>query len=142
MEKETAKGTSGWTVETAIVYFKDLFGAAEAKNQQQFKDAEKAVGAALAAAEKAVAKAEYNAEKWRDSANEWRQAMDDREIKFMPRQEYSSAHQALIDRIGMLENRVNRNEGTGLGLKQGWGYLVAAVIVIATIIGLYLKNAH
>lgn len=142
MEKETAKGTSGWTVETAIVYFKDLLGAAEAKNQQQFRDAEKAVQAALAAAEKAVAKAEYNAEKWRDSANEWRQAMDDREVKFMPRQEYTSAHQALIDRISAMETRVTKNEGTGTGLKQGWAYLVGLVGLALILINIFMALKH
>lgn len=46
---------------------------------------EEAVKVALANAEKAVAVSERNAEKWRDSANEWRQAMTDRERNFLPR---------------------------------------------------------
>lgn len=37
------------------------------------------------AQEKAIAVAEANAEKWRANANEWRQAMTDRERNFLPR---------------------------------------------------------
>jgi hypothetical protein len=126
MMPSTSKGTSGWTIETLYVHFTALM-----------EEHEKAVKAALAAAETAVNKAEYNSEKWRDSANEWRQAMDDREVKFLPRTEYTAAHQALIDRIGMLENRVTKNEGTGQGLKQGWGYLIAAVALVMTLMGIF-----
>jgi len=122
----TSKGTSGWTIETLYVHFTSLM-----------EEHEKAVKAALAAAETAVNKAEYNSEKWRDSANEWRQAMDDREVKFLPRTEYTGAHQALIERIGALENRVTKNEGTGQGLKQGWGFLVAAAGLVLVLLGIY-----
>jgi hypothetical protein len=99
-----ASGTSGWTVESVLIHlngalsdqkdrfaetlsevkarFKDALEAQEKKNQQQFADADKAVRAAMAAAEKAVEKAEQNAEKWRANANEWRAAMSDRERNF------------------------------------------------------------
>jgi len=127
----TSKGTSGWTIETLYVHFTSLM-----------EEHEKAVKAALAAAETAVNKAEYNSEKWRDSANEWRQAMDDREVKFLPRTEYTAAHQALIDRIGMLENRVTKNEGTGQGLKQGWSFLVAGVGLILVLLGIFAALKH
>jgi len=122
----TSKGTSGWTIETIYVHFTSLM-----------QEHEKAVKAALAAAETAVNKAEYNSEKWRDSANEWRQAMDDREVKFLPRTEYASAHQALIERMGAMEIRITKNEGTGQGLKQGWGYLVAAAGFMLALIGIF-----
>jgi|SRR5579859_1667149 len=120
------KSTTGWTLETLYIHFTALI------NGQK-----EAVSTALESAETAVNKAEYNSEKWRDSANEWRQAMDDREVKFLPRTEYTSAHQALIDRIGTLENRVTKNEGTGQGLKQGWGILVAAAGFILVLISIF-----
>jgi hypothetical protein len=44
---------------------------------------EKALVAALAASDKAVSVAERNAEKWRDSANEWRAAMTDKDRNFV-----------------------------------------------------------
>lgn len=57
---------------------------------KRFEESEKAIQAALAAAEKAVNKAETNGEKWRDNANEWRGAMGDRERDFMTRKEFYS----------------------------------------------------
>jgi hypothetical protein len=50
--------------------------------------ADKGVSAALASAEKAVDKAESSSEKWRASANEWRGAMSDRERDFLTRREF------------------------------------------------------
>lgn len=57
---------------------------------QRFDDQEKAVQAALASAEKAVDKAERQGERWRESANEWRGAMTDRERDFLSRKEFYS----------------------------------------------------
>lgn len=110
------KRSPDWTVDTLFVHFQALLEAAEKKTQQKFEDADKGVNAALAAAEKAVGKAEQNAEKWRDNANEWRGAMSDREKNFAP-----------LSRLVLLEGRFEKAEGTGAGLKQGWGYLIGAV---------------
>jgi hypothetical protein len=131
MPSTSKEASGGWTLATLYIHFSALM-----------LDQKEAVRAALASAETAVNKAEYNSEKWRDSANEWRQAMDDREVKFLPRTEYQGAHQALIDRIGMLENRVTKNEGTGQGLKQGWGYLIAAVALVMTLLGIFAALKH
>jgi hypothetical protein len=54
------------------------------EHMERLREADqKAVSAALAAAEKAVSVAEINAEKWRMNANEWREAMNDRERNFL-----------------------------------------------------------
>jgi Spy/CpxP family protein refolding chaperone len=103
---QQASGTNGWTVESVLVHlnqaladqkahFRDLLDAQERKNQQQFADADKAVTAAMAAAEKAVDKAEANAEKWRSNANEWRAAMSDRERNFAPLQRLDGIDKAI-----------------------------------------------
>jgi len=125
------KETAGWTLETLYIHFSALM-----------LDQKEAVIAALASAETAVNKAEYNSEKWRDSANEWRQAMDDREVKFLPRTEYTGAHQALIDRISALESRVTKSEGAGQGLKQGWSFLVAGVGFLLALLGIFAALKH
>lgn len=131
MSFDTAKGTTGWTVETIFVHFTALLIAQEAKSQQRFADQEKAVQAALAAAEKAVNKAETNAEKWRDNANEWRGAMSDRERNFAP-----------IQRVDALEKLVDRNEGTSAGLKSGWGYMVGFAGFVAALVAIFIALKH
>lgn len=44
---------------------------------------EKALSIALTASDKAVGLAEANADKWRESANEWRSAMNDKDRNFV-----------------------------------------------------------
>lgn len=62
----------------------------------RFDERDKAVSAALEAAEKAVDKAEIAAERWRAQANEWRGAMSDRERAFLTRREFYAMVGVLI----------------------------------------------
>lgn len=57
-----------WTADQVKEYLEALMG-----------ERDRAVTAALAAADMATSKAESNAEKWRDNANEWRGQSADRE---------------------------------------------------------------
>ncbi len=79
-------------------------------------DRQKAIDAALTASdklaksihdasEKAISVAEGNAEKWRNSANEWRGAMDDRETKFVLKPEFVSENKALHASISAITER-------------------------------------
>lgn len=70
---------SGWTLST----LKQLMDERDRRYGEVSEAKERAISAALAAAEKAVLVAEGNAEKWRMNANEWRAAMDDRERNFL-----------------------------------------------------------
>lgn len=112
--KDTAKGTSGWTTETLYVHFMALLEASERKNQQQFSDAKEAVKAALDAAQKAVDKAERALVGWKESQNEWR---------------------------GTIADIISKTAGKGAGLSAMWGYVLAAIMLIIAIAGLYFK-AH
>jgi hypothetical protein len=49
---------------------------------------DKAISAALAAQEKAAIVNKDEVQRWRDSANEWRGAMSDRERDFLTRKEF------------------------------------------------------
>jgi len=73
------KANSPWTLET----LKILMDERDRRYGEVSDAKEKAVAAALAAAEKAVFVAEANSEKWRTNANEWRAAMNDRERNFL-----------------------------------------------------------
>lgn len=70
---------TGWSLDT----LKALMDERDRRYGEVSEAKERAVAAALAAAEKAVLVAEQNAEKWRTNANEWREAMNDRERNFL-----------------------------------------------------------
>jgi len=123
--------SKGWTLESLKTHFEAIIKANDKRYKQRFEDQDSAVKAALASAEKAVAREQENSEKWRASANEWRGAMNDRERDLMPRTEAEQAIKANTDKINEITKRIERNE-------SGWKYLVAAITLIATIIGAYL----
>jgi SMC interacting uncharacterized protein involved in chromosome segregation len=101
--------------------------------------AEKAVGTALTAAEKAVNKAETAAEKRFEAVNEFRQQLNDYQATLMPRNEYDSAHQSLVEKISDLSSRVDKTEGSSKGGQQMWGYVAAAIGLVVAIAALLFK---
>src|SRR6185436_1476993 len=85
----------------------------------QLADAkEKAISAALAAAEKAVQVAEVNSEKWRANANEWRLAMDDREALFVKKETFEGMLAGFTKDIRELKERMDVSQGRGQGYEK------------------------
>lgn len=69
----------GWTLNTLKV----LMDERDRRYGEVSAAKEEAVKVALSNAEKANLLAEENSQRWRDSANEWRKAMNDREANFL-----------------------------------------------------------
>lgn len=133
---ETAKDPSGWSTDTLKAYVERIVHEGDRRYEQRFEAQEKAVTAALTSAALAVERAEINAEKWRANANEWRAAMTDREKQFMSRDQADSKFDALDKRIAGLEKSRSSSEGRSGGLNAGWGYLVGAIGLAATVIAI------
>lgn len=130
-----------WTPELLLEHLKEIIRHNDAKYSEQFMAAEKAVAtalvaqekaitaamaaqekavnAALTASEKAISIAEVNSEKWRNNANEWRGAMNDRERNF-----------ASTVELTMLKERVDKYEGEKGGYKSLGGLIAAAAAFI------------
>lgn len=100
--------------------------------------AEKAVAAALSAADRAVLKAENASEKRFEAVNEFRQSLNDMMTQLIPRSEADQRFDAMAEKIGTLQQRLDKAEGTGGGLRAGWGYLIGGVGLFSTIVGLLL----
>ena len=101
----------------------------------QLADAkEKAISAALAAAEKAVTVAEINSQKWRENANEWRQAMDDRETQFVKSDNFRTTISNLVKDIQELKGRIDIHDGKSVGVHTLWGFMVAAVATAGVVV--------
>lgn len=136
---EEPKPPSSWTPEIVRDHVTALISANDKRYEDRFTGQdkavmaalaaqEKAVNAALAAAEKAVLVAETNAQEWRKGANEWRQAMTDREIKFVSLTEFS-----------LIKERIDRAEGSGHGMAQLWGWITAGIMLALAVASFFHK---
>lgn len=96
---------------------------------------EKAVTAALAAADRAVAKAETAYERRFESMNEFRGALADSARLLMPRLEAEQQMRAMTEKIDEVTKRVNSRDDRTRGLGQGWAILIAAVGLVAAVVG-------
>jgi len=97
--------------------------------------AEKAVNAALISADNAVKKAEAAAEKRFEGVNEFRATLSDQAQTFITRTEVAAKLDNHTEKLGILGTRLQTIEAHSGGLKDGWGYLVGAVGVVAGIFG-------
>lgn len=101
--------------------------------------AEKAVGAALTAADRAVQKAEMATDKRFESVNEFRQALNDMVRDLLPRKEADQRFGQVSEKLDELLRRQDKSEGTGTGLKAGWGYLMTALVALSLIYNIYVS---
>jgi len=110
-----------WTVDTLHVHLASMMREKDIRDNQRFegqqvalRDAllsqEKAVNAALQAAQQAVLKAEIAAEKRFDNVNEFRGQLADQAANLMPRNEVSVLFTAVNDKLTVIENRTTNNE--------------------------------
>lgn len=145
MSGETEGDVSGWTVDTLHVHVRqqlhDLRLLLDERYSTQtkaldaaFKAAETAVGTALDSAEKAVSKAETAAEKRFESVNEFRAQLADQNASFLTRVEYNAKIEALEKQIDDLSKRAERGEGSSSGKNSMYGWIIAGVGMIASLV--------
>lgn len=148
MEQETV---------TLKEHIETLIDNNDRRYEQRFNDANVAVGAALAAAEKAVAaalagqkeavtKAEVAAEKRFESVNEFRNTLSDQQRMLLPRLEaevkfinIEKNFDSMIKEISSLRETRSLNTGKSEGVGVGWAWIVGAITVIAAVIALVLN---
>lgn len=129
-----------------------------------FLSAEKAVAAAFAAVSTASQKADIGLSARLEAMNQFRDQLREQQSKFatfevtdrrfnqveaqidglekrlvslMPRAEGVARADSNAEKIAALTTRLDRMEGRSTGLGAGWGYLVAAVGLVATILGIF-----
>src|SRR3990172_8236015 len=112
--------------------------------------AEGGVEGAVLSARPAVEKAEAESREWRRGSNEWRDAMSDKDARFLTREEADARFMARDTRITTYETAAEKrfaalekwqtlNEGRSGGLNAGWGYLLGAVGLASLVIGIVLS---
>lgn len=73
----------------------------------------------------------------RQVTNEFRGQLSDQQTTFITRTETLARAQSNADKIDALTTRIDRTEGRSGGMSAGWGYLVAAVGLAATVIAIF-----
>ncbi len=121
-------------------YFEALRKADLEAINRRFVDSEKAVNAALAAADKAVVKAEAASEKRADASNEIRGAMLDQQKAFPTKPELA----AIERRVSVVEEAISRAAGrsTGTATSSELAFrVIAAIAAVAVIADLIYRVA-
>lgn len=117
------------------VFLKDYVDKLRAADQE-------AVKAALAAADKNIDKVALAIDKRFDGVNEFRKTLSDQTSKFITRDEYYAAHQALIDKIDGVIVRIAAQEGTNKGSELTKTNVVAYLTISVAILGVIVLWAN
>jgi hypothetical protein len=110
-----------------------------------FAAQDKAIMAAMAAAERAVGKSEIATEKRFDAVNEFRAQLSDQAATFLPRAEFDRVTTAITEKIDASNKtfserlddlRASRDttSGKSAGMNAGWALLIGLAGVIATVL--------
>ena len=115
-------------------------GALANEYEERIKALKEAVEFSQAVAEKAVTKAEVSTEKRFEAINDFRMLVADQTKGFISRGEFEALRDGGSERLRDLAARVDRSEGKSTGLNAGWGYLVGALGLIATVIAIVIGS--
>src|SRR5688500_7588330 len=122
---------SPWTVDTLKEHYDTILSEKDKAINAALTSAKEAVTVALSSAKEAVAVAEKNAEKWRENANEWRSAMNDKDRLLLSRSEFLVYKEATELALGIQKERGDKGEGKSMGVAQLIGYILAAIAIAA-----------
>jgi hypothetical protein len=122
---------SDWTIDTLKEHYDAIL-----------VEKDKAISAALLAAEKAVTKAENAAERRFEGVNEFRQQLNDQAATFLPRAEFEAQRKADDLRLRDLAARIDRTEGQSAGSATVFGFVAAAAGVAIGVGGLIAAFAR
>lgn len=130
---QTNRPQSGWTPETLLAHF-----------TQRLEDLDKRHEQSLVALERATDLAKANLTAWQLHANEWREAMKDREAHFMQRQEALQMLKGMEEKIADLRESRDTTGGRSAGLNAGWSYVLGAAGLILSLVslGLLILRTH
>jgi hypothetical protein len=110
-------------------YFEAILRERDKKFDADIASAKEAVTVALSSAKEVTSVAERNAEKWRDSANEWRAAMNDKDANFMLKSEFNAYKEATELALKIQKEKGDVGAGKSAGYVQIIGYILAIVAI-------------
>lgn len=149
MSGETQKQESAWTTDTLkenleneIHAVRKQIAESDRRYEQRFDGQEKATNLALQSAKEAVTKAEAATEKRFESVNEFRAALADQSNTLLTRNEYSTNHQNVIDKIDDVAKRIAAIESQARGSQLTIGKIYAAIGALGAILTMIVLLAN
>jgi len=118
---------AGWTLEALREHLQALAAAADRRYEQRFDAQEKAVDAALTAANQRL-----------NVMNEFRGALTDQAATFATRIEVDQRLATNDEKLSAVVGRLDRIEGRTSGISSGWGVLLGVVGIAAFVMPLVL----
>lgn len=110
-----------------------LWQERDRRYDETFKAIKEATASSFMASQKAIDLASAANEKRADASNEIRGAMLDHQAKLMPRQEAEAVLGRNAADIKSVTDRVNAGLARGIGIKDSYGWLAAALALAAAI---------
>ena len=130
---------SEWTVAALKQYVDRRLDDQQKAVDAALAAADKSGAAALSSAEKAVLKAESAADRRFESVNEFRGALSDQATKFPQRIEVEQQFVTLQDKLGLLDKRLTTIESYSSGQGGSWMKLLQAVSLLGALIAIYFS---
>lgn len=121
------------TERNEVEHLRALMDERDQRYEQRFAAQERAVDVAVASAKEDADRVERSSEKRFDSVNEFRRSLSDLVSTFIPRAEAEQRIASNAEKIDALARKLERIEGRSGGAASLWGYLVAAVGVVAAV---------
>jgi hypothetical protein len=126
--------------ESAFLAFKELMDERDRRYEQRSNSQDIAVGSALATSKEAVDKAETATERRLEVLNELRGVVVDQAREFARKTEVDLLIKGIVERIDALTSLVNTQQAHGGGIKDAFGYVVAAAGLLIAVIAIYFRH--
>lgn len=133
MGGETEASVSPWTVDSLKEHFEALLAASEKRGDAL----EKRLEERAEAQDRAISKAEKQMEKRLDALNELRGVVSDQASKFLTKETYAAAHEALDGKVDIIQNlitgiiaekRGSNNLVNGIYAFVGFAFIIGTVL--------------
>lgn len=127
-------------IETDLRAYKEMMGERDLRYTQRAQSQDDTVALALSNANRALEKADMVLEKRLDNLNELRGIVGDQSKEFARASEVSLSLKALEDRQVRVSELVQQMTARGGGMRDLWGYIIAALAVVGTLVATHPKG--
>jgi hypothetical protein len=116
--------------------FEENMRALDARFEERFQALASSIAQAMSASDRAITKAEVAADKRYEALNELRGMANDTLARTMTRDESEQRFASMAEKLDAITARMDRRDGGGAGLHQGWLILVGLVVMASALFGI------